>query len=304
MLESGALKSILALALWVCISPSQAFQPDEPLPWGGRINSVAECNKEETFALAEGGGFLECLRYFGAGVEKSNRLVVVVMEGDRDNDVNRPVSEISNNTSSLRLQYANKLRARVGIPLILLSRPGTYGSTGNHRHKRTLSEFAPISAALDTLGKRYGVKRWIVVGHSGGGTAAAALLTLGRSDLECVVVTSGAFDLVERANRHRVAKGLSPKPFTDLTGTVHPYDPLHRLDGVVADENRMVFVLGNAKDKITPFEFQEKFAEGLARLGHRVRIEEVEARAPNFHDLNFGSGLEAASQCIKLNKSR
>lgn len=298
MLESKGLKTLIIAVLCCCVVDVHAFQPDEPLPWGGRITRADECSLEETFVLAQGNGFIECLRYFAAGLKKTNPVAILVMEGDRDNDVGKQVSTIANNTPILRAQYANTLLARTNAPVVLLSRPGTFGSTGNHRHKRTLNEFAPISAAMDGLAQRYGIKRWVVIGHSGGGTAAAALLTLGRTDLECVIVTSGAFDLVERANRYRQNRGLPIKPFTDLTGTVHPYDPLYQLSAVKQDNDRQVILLGNPQDKVTPFEFQQKFADALRELGHNVRIDEVDARPPNFHDLVFGSGLKAANQCL------
>ncbi len=289
-------------ALWLCNTPTHAFQPSEPLPWSGRISSATECPNEETYALAQGEGFLECLRYFSAGLSPQNKsknaTVLVVLEGDRDHEVLKPIEQIANNTAAARTQTAQKLLARTNVPVIVLSRPGTYGSTGNHRHKRTLKEYAPISAAFDTLAQRYGVRRWAVVGHSGGGTAAAALLTLGRTDLECVVITSGAFDLVERANRHRQNKGLPVKPFTDLTGTRNPYDPLYRLSNVKHDASRKVIVLGDPRDIVTPFEFQMKFAEGLKGLGHNARIEAVEARPPNFHNLKFGAGIKAVNECL------
>lgn len=300
MFRFGFRALVVLGALLTSVHSVWALQADEPLLWGGKISKPSDCPDEPTFIVAGTHGFLECLRYFGAGLGKINPVVIVVLEGDRDNDVNKPPSDIPSNTVAQRIQYAQKLHSRTQLPLILLARPGTYGSTGNHRHKRTLNEFVPISAALDQLKQRYGVERWIVVGHSGGGTAAAALLTLGRIDLQCVVITSGAFDLVERANRHRQMKGLPIKPNTDLTGTINPYDPLYQLSGVVRDPYRTVYVLGNPNDRITPFEFQQSFATQLQKLGHRVQLMQGDASPPNFHDLTFGSGLNVANDCAKL----
>lgn len=277
-----------------------AFDPGEAMAWGGEIHSPDECRNEDTSAVAKGEGFLECIRYFGFGLknEEANTQVVVVMGGDRDSSLNKLPQHIEGNTPTQRLQLARKVGTLVGAPVILLSRPGIYGSTGDHRNKRTLKEFLPISAALDTLKHRYGVQRWVIVGHSGGGTAAAALLTLGRSDVDCVVVTSGAFDLVERANRYRQSKGLKMKPFTDLTGTVNPYDPLYGLDGVPKDSARTVIVLGDPRDQVTPFEFQLRFADGLKARGHKVRVVEVEATPPKYHDLMSGVAWTSAKSCV------
>lgn len=288
--------SILGM-LYLCATPALAFEVDEPLLWGGKISIASDCPDGPSFVVAESGAGTECIRYFSAGLGEVNPVVIVVLEGDRDSEVDRAPTEIPGNTYAKRKQYAHKLHARVKLPLILLARPGTYGSTGNHRHKRTRKEFVPISAALDQLKRRYGIERWIIVGHSGGGTAAAAMMTLGRNDLRCVIITSGAFDLVERANRYRKMKGLPLKENTDLTGTVNPYDPLYQLHGVVRDPSRTVYVLGNPNDKITPFEFQKSFADRLLELGHRVELAFSPAFPPNYHDLTFGSGLNVANEC-------
>ena len=87
MLKLKSLKALFVCILLCCGFNVQAFQPEEPLPWGGKISRAEECSHDETFVLAQGDGFIECLRYFAAGLKKTNPVAILVMEGDRDNDV-------------------------------------------------------------------------------------------------------------------------------------------------------------------------------------------------------------------------
>jgi len=185
------------------------------------------------------------------------------------------------------------------VPVLVVARPGTYGSSGNHAERRQQREFLALNAAFDAIRARHRIGRFIVFGHSGGATAAAALLTMGRTDISCAVLTSGAYSLIERARMVRAQQGRQQRRGLDLTGLPSPYDPLDHVGGVVRDQTRMVFVIGNEKDRVTPFILQRKFAEALRRRGHKVRVINHPAIGPSFHDLKDGVGMKTATDCAR-----
>jgi len=84
-----------------------------------------------------------------------------------------------------------------GVSVIVLERPGTFGSSGNHLRRGQVAEFLVLNSALDAIRQRYNIQQFVLMGHSGGATAAAALLTLGRNDVSCAVLTSGALGLLD-----------------------------------------------------------------------------------------------------------
>lgn len=136
-------------------------------------------------------------------------------------------------------------------------------------------------------------------GHSGGATVGAALLTLGRTDISCAVLTSGAYDLINRARMARELYGWKVRPGYDTTGLPSPYDPLKHVAGVVHDPGRMIVVIGNKKDRTTPFVFQKKFADALRSRGHRVRLMTHPAKPPSYHILKDSIGLMTAARCAR-----
>lgn len=93
---------------------------------------------------------------------------------------------------------ARRWAIALGHPYILLARPGTFGSTGDHRLRRSRREVALIDAALDQIKARHGIARLVVAGTSGGGHLAAALLSR-RDDISCAVITSGVVAVKMRA---------------------------------------------------------------------------------------------------------
>lgn len=149
----------------------------------------------------------ECLRYYAAGLDRgTNRLAVVFLHGD--------MQEWHGDDAGLALTHrvtahggvgahvlqaaARRWAIALGHPYILLARPGTFGSTGDHRLRRSRREVALIDAALDQIKARHGIARLVVAGTSGGGHLAAALLSR-RDDISCAVITSGVVAVKMRA---------------------------------------------------------------------------------------------------------
>lgn len=292
---------LLALAQAAC---AQRTGPDVPRPFAAGNDQVLHWNQPaDRAACPDRPGYLwvqpaegpACIRYFASNDIDGARLAVVQFSGDRDGVMDQAPTRIPGNTEALRTLDAQRSRDRAGVPWIFVARPGTYGSSGDHRRRRQPVEFHALDAALDALMQRHRLQRIVLVGHSGGATAGAALLTLGRTRVACAVLSSGAYGLLERAR----LLGRSRDGRTDTTGSTQFYDPLDHVDGIARDPARRIVLIGNRDDRNTPFELQQRFADAVARAGHRVELRTHAAEPPDFHDLKDHAALLAASQCAR-----
>ena len=240
-----------------------------------------------------------CIRdsYFSASPLEHAPVVIVMFHGDRNIEMHRAPEAIAGNTLRAKDKQAAALSRRAGVPVVIIARPGTYGSSGNHRQRRQASEFQALDAALDQLRQRFSIGRFVLLGHSGGATVVAALLTLGREDVQCAVMTSGAFALLERAQMIRRSKGLPARDGRDTNGLLHPYDPLEHVDGIAKMAGRPLFVMGNRDDRVAPFVLQERFYQALRDAGLEAQLVESPASGPAFHQLRDDIGLKTAARC-------
>jgi dienelactone hydrolase len=257
------------------------------------------CPDQPTFVWVEHERGKECIRYFPGDDIRNAPVVIAQFYGDRDRVMRKPVDQIRNNTRSSQEGYAARQTRRAGIPVVVIARPGTYGSSGDHRQRRQPKEYHSLNAALDRIKARYGIQQFVLSGHSGGATAAAALLTLGRTDIRCATLSSGAYDLLKRAEMLRKAQGRRPRTGFDTTGLADPYDPLDHVQNIPHDPERLVIILGNPEDSITPFSLQLAFANALEDAGHRVRVDMHPAREPAFHNLTGHVTIKTAGECAK-----
>jgi len=237
------------------------------------------------------------MRYFSAGTLRDAPLALVVLKGDRVAQIKRSPDAIPGNTANAQRRQARAMLRQTGLPTIIIARPGTYGSSGNHYRRRQAEEFQAIAASLDAIKARYGIQRFILSGHSGGATAASALLATGRRDIDCAVLTSGAWGLLERTQRMRQQRNAPPAPALDSTGLPHPWDPLDHISGIAADPLRLILVIGNPQDRNTPFDLQARFAAALREHGHRVMLLERPAAPPEYHDLLGNAAINAIKLC-------
>ncbi|MDQ7730977.1 hypothetical protein [Halomonas sp. SpR8] len=288
--------AFISLAV-VFITGKQPAHAD-PLLWNTPANQQS-CPVGESAVWAEYEGGAECIRYFFAGDINDAPFVFFRMYGDRGVSMGKPPEDIANNTVAEQRAIAERKAIELGLPVIILARPGTYGSSGDHRERRQKSEFLAINAALNEITQKHRIERLVLSGHSGGATAAAAVLTLGRDDVACAILTSGAFALLERAQRLRERNGKDPIPGVDLTGISNPYDPLEHIAGITDDPQRIILVIGNSQDSSTPFDLQRRFASALADAGHRVSLIEQAAHGPKFHNLRGAIGYTAIEHCAE-----
>lgn len=286
----------ILLILILAASRSPASRPEEePLRWNVPAEQ-ADCPVGDTAVWSRYDGGRECIRYFAAGRLDHAPVAMIVLRGDRRGWIRRDPATIPRNSVHAQQAYVAGLAKQFGLPVILVARPGTFGSSGNHFHRRQAEEFLALDGALDEIREIYRINRFVLVGQSGGATAAAALLTLGRTDISCAVLTSGAYDLLERAEFLRKQNGYPSRPGRDTTGLQRPYDPLAHVNGIASDEDRLIMVVGSLEDRLTPFRFQKKFADAIKARGHRVHLIEHPAPPPLHHSLDK-VGLETAAEC-------
>lgn len=298
MLGSIAARLFSCLAL-LASEPLLARSVDDlPLLWNTPADQ-ASCIDPDSALWVRFASGQACIRYFSASSLEHAPVVIVMFHGDRNMEMHRAPQTIAGNTLRAKDKQAAALSQRAGVPVVIVARPGTYGSSGNHGQRRQASEFQALDAALDQLRQRYSIGRFVLLGHSGGATAVAALLTLGRKDVQCAVMTSGAFALLERARMIRLGKGLPPREGRDTNGLLHPYDPLQHVDGIARVPDRPLFVMGNRNDQIAPFALQEQFYQALRDAGLEVQLIDTPASGPTFHQLRNDIGLKTAAQCAQ-----
>lgn len=286
--------TVSLLTLHLTFSSSEA--QDELLAWNAPANRQ-NCPIGQSAVWAEHEDGAECIRYFFSSDIDEAPLVFVRMYGDRSVAMHQALAEIANNTKEEQQAIAERRAQELGLPVIILARPGTYGSSGDHGERRQKSEFLALNAALDEIMQKHQIEKFVLSGHSGGATAVGAMLTLGREDIACAIMTSGAFGLLERAQRLRERKGNPPRPGIDGTGLPTPYDPLEHISGVVDDPERTIVIIGNRDDINTPFDLQEKFKAALSDAGHQVTLIDHPAHGPSSHNLQGRIGYTAIEYC-------
>jgi pimeloyl-ACP methyl ester carboxylesterase len=178
------------------------------------------------------------------------------------------------------------LTAKFGLPALVVARPGVLGSSGTHNYGGRRDDAHVVDAAIDELRKRYGIKRLVMAGQSGGSRLIAQLLVLGRRDISCAVLGSGAYD--------------TPNVSTNIFGEPGKryLVPMHKIEDIQSIRERRIFVVGDLLDQVTPFPQQKAWADALAARGHHAVLVETEARGEKRHGASRQS-LEAAGLCAK-----
>jgi hypothetical protein len=173
------------------------------------------------------------------------------------------------------------------LPYILLGRPGTYGSSGEHAKRRTPREIAVVSSALDAIKARHGYERLHLIGHTEGGHTAAALLPL-RTDVGCVVLASALVSV-----RAYLAELGTDK---DFTGNKNPLDPIASVDRIARGADLRIFILTDPDDAIVSARSQTAYAKRLIAGGLPARQIFAAASDLSAHAL-FRQAHQVAAAC-------
>lgn len=291
---------LLLAAAWAPVARSQS-QPSGEMFSGARVKagiriSPAECRVlalQHTGVWVEADGESLCLRYYASGLKTvgGNAVAAAWLHGDIMGSMNGGVGHQEGLGVAAMIAQERRLSQRFGVPFLFLGRPGAYGSGGDYRRTwHSPHEANLIDAGLEALKRRYGVRAWALGGHSAGGTLAAELLAR-RTDLKCVVISSGA-----AAYRARLkAKGLTQ----ELTHPQWWFDPYDSLDRIAHDPKRRVFVIGDPRERNVLFSTQVLYFRGLRARGHAAWLAPLEKAAPpDFHSLvDFGE--TATGMCAR-----
>jgi pimeloyl-ACP methyl ester carboxylesterase len=223
-----------------------------------------------------------CLRYYAAGLVLNgpNPLVATWMSGDVMGGPKGVAHQQGLGVASM-IEQSKTLSDRYAVPYIFLARPGTYGSAGKHYDVRhTPLEARLVAAQIDALKVRYHVDRWVLGGHSGGGTLAAEFLAQ-RNDIQCAVLSSSAAAYRARLEKRGLLSRLKTEVFFD------PYDSI----GKIPDQRgRRIFLIADPRDTNIPFSTQELYFGGLKRRGLDAWLVPLKmAPKPKYHSLvDFG----------------
>jgi hypothetical protein len=238
----------------------------------------------------------ECIRYWAAGFPPQGepaRRALVYIPGDQL-VMDTPDSGYAGRSPKQLQALAEGMQAQLGMPFILLSRPGIFGSSGDHRERRREPEARLMSAALDALKARHGIAEWSLVGLSGGGHTVAALLGW-RSDILCAVPTS--------ANSSPRLRWQGLGRDRDLTGHADSLEPIEQLRREVFHPKLRVFVLGDPKDGSVLWSTQTPLAARLKELGAEVELVQGEGSDLRRHQLG-ASGRLLGAMCLRERSTR
>lgn len=266
------LVAVAALALSVAPAAAQSRVEAEGFDPAAVVRGIAiappacdELIARDTGVRVVARGREFCLRIYAAGlVAGANPTVAVWMNGDvlgpRGDDASKHQAGVG---PAAMVAETGALAERWGVPVVFLARPGTYGSSGRHHVLRGRPiEADVIAAALDALKARWRIGRFVLAGHSGGGTLVAEMLTR-RADVGCAVVSSGA-------SAHRAyleSRGLiAPAAPSDR------FDPYGSIRRIPTDSRRRIFVLGDPRETNVPFATQKLWADAVAARGHDVTL--------------------------------
>jgi hypothetical protein len=219
----------------------------------------------------------ECLRAWSAGLRPGapNPRVVVFLEGDVWTGRGVWAGYPALTPAALGAEAARRAR-QLGLPYVMLARPGVFGSSGDHMQRRRPAESALVSRALDLLKARWLVQDWVLVGQSGGGHVVASLLPR-RNDIRCAVLAS-------TPSSPRVRWWLQGWPH-DSTGYADSHEPLDHLQREGHHPQLRLFVLGDPADANTPWTSQVLIAQRARALGLHAQVLALRGAGPLRHGL-------------------
>lgn len=298
MLSFRNLASTLAMACALCAAHAQRVpfsEGDGNFSEEGLVQGVAATQQQcASVGMAvwarTATGEAECIRYWAAGMNVYGPVsrVLVYIPGDQM-AFDAPAASYTRLSPQAMQNLANGMQSRVETAFILLSRPGIFGSSGDHKQRRREVESRLMSAALDEIKKRHAIGEFSLVGLSGGGHVVASLLGW-RADVVCAVPASS----VSSPRLRWQGMGRT----SDLTGHADSYEPVDNLKPGVFHPRLRVFVLGDPKDSNVLWSTQTPLADRLRELGVPVETVHGEGSDAQRHVLG-SSAQKIGSLCLR-----
>ncbi len=182
---------------------------------------------------------------------------------------------------------------RPGVVTLALLRPGYYDSEGNRSTdgelKNQYDNYTPhnieaVALAVRALKERYGAKRVILVGHSGG--AAYAGVILGK-------YPSLANNAILAACNCNVPDFVSHMRFRPWSSSLSPHDFV----GSIAQTTRVIAVSG-ANDVRVPPRIPKKYIETLVERGVSAEYREIPNGVHGFRSIGNSSVFSQALESL------
>lgn len=207
-----------------------------------------------------------CIRYFKNQASPADGVAIFFFSGDYVgsdwDEFGQPIRATYGGGEGIALFRSIKrlTKSSKNNLLLVVSRPGQLGSSGDHKEKYKRHESRVMNAAIDQIKSKYNVNEVVLAGHSGGATLVANLLSK-RSDVSCAVMGSGAIALGEFA----YDSGFAP----DIWGTWQ--DPMVSVKKI-APSPAEYYILAGQGDTIRPPKYQKMYADALAAGGLNVHF--------------------------------
>ncbi len=249
--------------------------------------AACEATANRVWAIAD--SEVDCLAYVTAGKAAGGRTAFIYFHGDFPKD-RQTAAQMARSVLGYQRRM-QRLADELKMPAFAIARPGVMGSTGFHVIGGVRKEHQLIASAVDTLKQRYGFDRLVLGGQSGGARVVAQLLTSGRRDIDCAAMASGAYGIPGRKGGGRMSTNIWGDPSKSYL------IPLRSIDGVVHDDRRRLFVVGDRRDKRTAFAEQREWADALRRAGHHAVLVEAPGGGKEFHSLG-SVAMRIAGMCV------
>lgn len=298
--------------LAVLIFGSQAMQPkpdpDKP-PTAmrnvriGADMRIEELTREECLKLPDrvwavvgqsgnlvGKPGVECISYVASPKAQGAETVVVFFQGDIPG---KDIAEESQDKARETYQrLVDRREGELGVPVIVIGRPGVMGSSGFHINGGQRDEGQIMDVALERVKERLGIRRLALAGQSGGARIVAQLLVIGRTDIACAAMGSGAYDVPQLQGGGRAMTNIWGNPGDRFLV------PMLRAADIPPSSSRRNFIIGDPRDKVAGFAEQRAWADKLASLKHHAELIETEGRGEEFHGTSEKS-MRAAAMCAQ-----
>jgi pimeloyl-ACP methyl ester carboxylesterase len=237
----------------------------------------SQCKGLRTAAWVRVDGTGYCVRYWISTAGGAKDEAIVFVHGDLGDAKNpNALNQYSALMTAGRMQRDAHRQSRIyGGPYIAIGRLGAFGSSGDHRKRRTLLEVRVAAAALDVLKETYGIKRFHLAGQSGGGHTVAALVQR-RTDVGCAVMAAGVISVKTRSRDLGKAIGPQSRVF---------YDPIDAVGSMQQQPGRRLVVMSDPDDQIVSFHSQREFVERVRAKGIPILQITADSGAKNFHGL-------------------